>query len=716
MKDFLKIPVCLVCMFLLFANPGQAQNQDFYFGNDLSYVNQMEDCGADYKYQGQSTDPYQIFADQGTNLVRVRLWVNPSWWQAPLQQPEGVKPVYSNLEDVKETIRRARDNGMEVLLDFHYSDFWADPGRQQVPKHWVDIADDVEVLADSVYEYTSDVLTELDAEGLMPNLVQVGNENNSGMMFHIPEEDGFETAGRVPNSNNWSRHAQLFNAGIQAVRDVGETASIDPKIALHFAGLNGLQWWFGNIINNGVTDFDIIGFSYYYAWHDASIPELENIVAGLVEDYPNREVMVLETGYLWSDDMGGIIDEPSPNYLPVIPEKQLEYMTDYTRAVIRAGGSGVIFWEPAWVDTPCRTPWITGSSHTHVAFFTPGDYNFMDNGGGRWMNPEFYKNPEAPKATFKVDMSGQEVSEEGMYITGSFTVEEEGGDWQLLPMADERDGIYSYYTYINEADSGAYYFVNGNSWDARETVPETCATMWDTDRGYTMPGEDTLFDFKWGSCEAIYASGEVEVTFKVDMTDAGVDYSNGVYVTGTFTADEGGGNWSIIPMTEQQEGIFSYQTELEIGDSGAYYFLSGNDWNARETVPDACADMYDSDRGYNITEDDTVFSFKWGSCEAITVSNEHQGQLPRDFQLQQNYPNPFNPSTLISYQLAVNSTVELTVYDALGREVAGLVNGQRKAAGEHTAVFDASNLSSGLYIYRLQAGEFVETRKMMLVK
>ena len=103
--------------------------QTFYFGNDLSYVNQMEDCGAVFKENMGPKDVYQIFADHGTNLVRVRLWVDPTW-QNSLEQPEGVKSQYSDFEDVKETIARSKAAGMGVLLDFQMSDFWADPGKQ----------------------------------------------------------------------------------------------------------------------------------------------------------------------------------------------------------------------------------------------------------------------------------------------------------------------------------------------------------------------------------------------------------------------------------------------------------------------------------------------------------------------------------------------------------------------------------------------------------
>lgn len=591
----------LLIVFAAVVVPVWCPAQPFSFGNDLSYVNQMEDCGAVFKDDGTPKDVYQLFADRGTNLVRVRLWVDPSWWQSPLPQPDGVKPFYSDLEDVKETIRRSQEAGMRVMLDMHYSDFWADPGRQLIPRRWLDVAHDLEVLEDSVYQYTTDVLTALDAEGLMPELVKIGNENNGGILRHVPEEGGFEPAESV--STSWARHAQLYNAAIQAVRDVGAAASIDPKIAVHFSnGLPGMAWNFQNLLDHGVTDFDVMGLSYYYAWHQGSIDELEDTVRDLVDRFPEYEIAVVETGYLWTrrnfDSLGNIISTPDPEYLPVIPEKQLEYMVDYTRAVMRGGGTGVIFWEPAWVSTPCRTPWGQGSSHDHVVFFDPENTDFIENGGGRWMERHFYDDLDAHKVAFEVDMSGRDVSE-GVYVTGTFT----GEDWELRPMADEGDGIFSYFTYLPEGATGAFYFLNANDWEARETVPAACA-------------------------------------------------------------EEGG-----------------------------------------------------TDRGYEVADGDTVFAVQWGSCEAIGTSTGEMDDatLPRRFELRPNYPNPFNPSTTISFALPRAAHVTVQVFDALGRPVTTLVD-ERKTAGTHRVPFEASGLPSGVYLYRLEAGAFTDTRTLTFIR
>ncbi len=470
--------------------------QTFYYGNDLSYANQMEDCGGVFKENGEPKDVYQIFADKGTNLVRLRLWIDPTW-QNSLVQPGGVKDQYSDYIDVKEAIQRSKDAGMQVLLDFHLSDLWADPGRQLIPDRWLAIANNLEALKDSVYNYIFTTLADLNKDTLMPELVQIGNETNDGILKHTTMDADWNAGGSV--SSSWTRHAQLYNAAIQAVRDISDTTIIKPKIALHCAGLSSASWWFQNIINNGVTDFDIMGLSYYYAWHESSISGLGNKISELKTAHPGYDVMILETGYLWStknfDDMANIITTPDPRYLPVIPEKQLEYMTDLTRAVKQAEGIGVIFWEPAWISTPCRTPWGQGSSHDHVVYFDPDSTNFMENGGGRWMESPYYEDLTTKKVTFNVDMSGQDVSK-GVYITGSWT----GDDWEILPMADVGNNIYSYYTYLSQDETGGFYFLNDTLFEARESLPNECAEWNGTDRQYTVGTTGMTISCTWQQC------------------------------------------------------------------------------------------------------------------------------------------------------------------------------------------------------------------------
>lgn len=384
----------------------RAAIERFYLGNDLSYVNQMEDCGAVYRENGQAKDPYLIMADHGTNLVRVRLWHDP-WWQPLIPQTApGAKPQYSDLTDVIETISRARALGMQVMLDLHLSDFWADPDRQVVPRAWSALSGDDGALETAVHDYVRDVLAELDSRGLMPEIVKIGNEANPGILADRtltaawnPATQQLDLAVIGVRRTDGAWFGRMWNAAIRAVREAGTTSAIRPRIALHVAGPNrvvGFCDWMQQI---GVTDFDILGFSYYYAWHGGTIENMGAVIRAQRAKYPHYDVMLVETGYLWDqaniDSLVNIINTPDPAYTPVGKASQRRYMVDITQEVIDAGGIGVVFWEPAWVSTPCRTPWGVGSSHEHVAYFDHRDGNNFHE-GGTWMEAQYAGLPPAP--------------------------------------------------------------------------------------------------------------------------------------------------------------------------------------------------------------------------------------------------------------------------------------------------------------------------------
>ena len=336
--------------------PSQAESRHLYLGADLSYVNEMEDCGTVYRENGEVKDPFVIFKEHGANLVRVRLWNDASWTQ------------YSDLSDVKKTIRRAKQQGMQVLLDFHYSDDWADGDKQIIPKAWASITD-VNDLAQVLYNYTYDMLTTLDRAGLMPDMVQVGNETNPELMSS-PSAD--KLASKTRNID-WQRNAKLFNAGIRAVRDAGKTASINPKIMLHIAQPENVEPWFAAAEQAGVTDFDVIGISYYKKWSTRSMAQLGETIKRLRATY-NAEVLVVETAYPWTlewaDKMPNLLGKDSLiKKYPATPEGQKQYLIDLTQMVISNGGGGTVYWEPGWVSTQCKTRWGQGSAWENDTFF-----------------------------------------------------------------------------------------------------------------------------------------------------------------------------------------------------------------------------------------------------------------------------------------------------------------------------------------------------------
>lgn len=358
--------------FTMLEDAVSVKDTTFYFGADLSYVNQILDHGGVYRDDGEERSPYRIFKDQGTDIVRLRLWHNPVWTKE-VYDPDGTQ-MYNDLQDVEKAIDLSREQGMMVLLDFHYSDFWTDPGRQEIPAAWLDIKD-LDVLEDSVYNYTFNALRYLNDRGLMPEFVQIGNETNCGMLYEHDENpvNGFPACNGC--EGQWVNLRAVINKGIQAIRDVAATSSVKTKIILHVADPVNVQWWFDNVTSGGeVSDFDIIGFSYYPLWHTGvSIPQLSDRVADFKSRY-QKDVMILETAYPWTtggaDSYNNLFGGDAPiTGFPYTQQGQTDIMKAITQELIDGGGIGIIYWEPAWITSEMRDFWNTGSSWENCTFF-----------------------------------------------------------------------------------------------------------------------------------------------------------------------------------------------------------------------------------------------------------------------------------------------------------------------------------------------------------
>lgn len=323
----------------------------FYYGADLSYVNEMLDCGAVFKDNADLTkDPYTIFSEAGANLVRVRLWNNPSWTD------------YSDDEDVKKTISRAKEEGMAVLLDFHYSDTWADPAKQIIPQAWKSELNNTEALGELLYEYTYDVLQNLAGEGLLPEMVQVGNEINPMIL----QEEELKPM-------DWARNAYLINKGIQAVRAVSAETKQEIGVMLHIAQPENALWWFEQASENGITDYDWIGLSYYPLWSDYKLNNVGDAFKKLITTYKKR-LMVVETAYPYTmvniDPANNILDEKALiSGYPATQQGQLDYLNALQKIIQSSGGEGLVYWEPAWVSTGCSTLWGQGSHWDNATLF-----------------------------------------------------------------------------------------------------------------------------------------------------------------------------------------------------------------------------------------------------------------------------------------------------------------------------------------------------------
>ena len=329
---------------------GYSTGDPVVLGADLSYVNEMEECGGVYREGGQVVDPFVLFADRGANLVRVRLWHTPS-------------NQYSTFLDAQRTIRRAKDAGMKVLLDFHYSDHWADPGKQVPPAAWTGLTTDI--MRDSVYAYTYQVLDRLAEEDLLPDMVQIGNEINPGLLLPYGSRA------------RWAQLSKLLKGGIRAVRDAAGRHGTHIDVMLHVAQPEHAMSWFTEAARAGIEDYDVMGISYYSQWSSVPLAELSGRIEALVSSFAPRDLLVVEAGYPWTltgadaanNNLGR--DALEPGY-PATPKGQKAYLIDMTQAVFDGGGGGVVYWEPAWISTSCYTPWGRGSHWENAAFF---DFN-----------------------------------------------------------------------------------------------------------------------------------------------------------------------------------------------------------------------------------------------------------------------------------------------------------------------------------------------------
>jgi arabinogalactan endo-1,4-beta-galactosidase len=272
----------------------------------------------------------RILRAGGANHVRLKVWVNsPDGWHGKPQ--------------VLAMARRAAAEGMRLLVDFHYSDSWADPGQQNKPRAWAALGFDA--LRQALRAHTADILGALAAQGTPAAMAQIGNEINAGLLW----PDG--------HTDRWDRLATLLTDGAQAAR----AASPDTRIVLHLAegGRNeATRWWFDNAVARGVP-FDVIALSFYGYWH-GTLADLRANLDDVSARY-GRDVLVAETAYpfrLGSEDgLADIIGTQSqlvPGY-PATPAGQAQWMRDITSVVARVPGGrglGVFYWEPAWTATP----------------------------------------------------------------------------------------------------------------------------------------------------------------------------------------------------------------------------------------------------------------------------------------------------------------------------------------------------------------------------
>lgn len=330
--------------FSVMANAEYSTNtaNNFIRGVDVSTMDMLEDLGAQYYADGIKGDALKILNSNGANYVRLKLWVDP--------YDEDGNSYGGGNNDFATTLRlakRADALGMGILIDFHLSDFWADPANQIKPKAWSDLS--FSELKSTVQEYMKNTLNNFASEGIVPDMVQVGNETSSGILH----QDG-----KVGESDDqFAALAELLESAISGVRS---SAASGTKVILHLdqGGQNSLYtWWFGNLMKYAPNlDFDVIGLSYYPMWH-GTMEGLQYNLNYLSETY-DKEVCVVETAYAWTtedaDGEGNVFisgDENIAGY-PATAEGQFDFMNDLESIILNVPngkGLGYFYWEPEWV-------------------------------------------------------------------------------------------------------------------------------------------------------------------------------------------------------------------------------------------------------------------------------------------------------------------------------------------------------------------------------
>ena len=351
----------------------------FYKGMDLSTIKEVESLGGKFYDHGEEKDVFEILKSSGTNAVRLRLWNDP---YAEDGTPYGAGT--NDLSTVIELAKRAKSHRMEVLLCMHYSDFWADPGKQRVPKAWRGM--DAAQLTEAVYDYTRDTLLTLQNAGAYPDLIQIGNELTNGMLW---------PSGKLAECGNYDNLAQFVSAGIRAVRSLDS----DMPVMIHLDnGGNAPMYrdWFDHYMERG-EDFQIIGLSYYPFWH-GSLEDLRKNMNDLAVRY-GKELVIAEVSMgftmedygsyekLAADERKGYATKPSlveKLQFPMSKQGQADFMRALFTVIDQVPGKkcrGFFYWEPAWIPVP-GSGWANEEALEYIEEKGPG--------GNEWANQALF--------------------------------------------------------------------------------------------------------------------------------------------------------------------------------------------------------------------------------------------------------------------------------------------------------------------------------------
>lgn len=324
----------------------EEEKVDFYKGADISWVTELESKGHQfYNAAGKRTECTALMKEYGMNAIRLRVWVDPS-----------AHDNWCNKEDVLVKAKRAKALGMEVMIDFHYSDWWADPAKQNIPASWK--GHSYEEMKKDLANHTKEVLQLMKDNGITPKWVQVGNETSNGMLWSVQtNEQGWEIKDENGNTiitesmghatRNPQQYAGFFKAGYDAVKDIFPQAIVIVHLDNGFN--EDLYNWNLDILRNNGAKFDMIGMSLYPYWAESfhnktaeqTITECISNIKKVSAKY-DCEVMIVETGMLCANDEGNLVNAT------ILEEgyKQLSRIIKEAKQNTNGKCKGVFYWEP----------------------------------------------------------------------------------------------------------------------------------------------------------------------------------------------------------------------------------------------------------------------------------------------------------------------------------------------------------------------------------
>ena len=287
------------------SSKGPALDFSFYNGADISTVQEYERWGAKfYDVDGSEKDIFTLLKDHGFNAIRLKTFVSPkAQYGYAASGCDHDAESYADKDHIIAYAQKIKAAGMAFLLDIHYSDNWADPGKQIIPSRWRNVKSS-DAMADSVYNYTYDLLNSLKQVNATPEMVQIGNETTPGILIHVPNSktdcwgngvDKASTAinGDMGTSAGKANAGKYFKAGIRAVKAVSQNI----KTVLHIESIrktSTVDWWMNEIFKNQKVPADVMGFSAYTAYGDDKPDKWNSLFKNLISTYPNLEFIVAE--------------------------------------------------------------------------------------------------------------------------------------------------------------------------------------------------------------------------------------------------------------------------------------------------------------------------------------------------------------------------------------------------------------------------------------